>query len=451
MKIGFIGLGKLGAPIAACLAQAHDVVGYDLNEEWMDRARSLPEAGDTRNGLSMESLCHKATWLAAESIQQLCDEAPKAVFVCVQTPHDEMYEGITPLPSTRRDFDYSYLTACIEELALHIPPHVPVVVISTVLPGTMRREVIPLLPHNPLVYSPSFCAMGTVVDDWLRPEGILVGLDVHPEIDDIDLEQASLLLDIMSLAGVNASNGIKAMSIESAELAKVAYNTFISTKLAVINVLGELCDRVPYADIDEVSEWLEAANRRVASPAYMRAGMGDGGACHPRDNIAMSWLARKLGLHYDIFEASMLARQNHAIWLARELWVLSREARMPVAIVGINYKPGSPLRDGSHAMLVASVLDMMAQDDEEKVKAGVIQEEDAVKIAGVGATGQVSYEAFQAMVDATDPMIYLIGQPEAWMQSVEWKPGSIILDPWRIVRDQLDVRVISLGSRWRGA
>ena len=83
-------------------------------------------------------------------------------------------------------------------------------------------------------------------------------------------------------------------NIENAELIKVIYNTFISTKISFINSVMETCHSLPNTNVDEVSKALSLCTDRIISTKYMFGGMGDGGGCHPRDNIALSWFSKKI-------------------------------------------------------------------------------------------------------------------------------------------------------------
>jgi UDPglucose 6-dehydrogenase len=150
---------------------------------------------------------------------------------------------------------------------------------------------------------------------------------------------------------------VRRMSVASAELTKVAYNTFISTKIAVANALMEICHKTPGANVDDVTDALRAATKRVASGAYMTGGMGDGGGCHPRDNIALGWLARKLELSYDPFSAAMLAREAQSLWLVRVVFAEYLKAKAArIVVAGYAFKPGTNITAGSPALLFAAQL-----------------------------------------------------------------------------------------------
>jgi UDPglucose 6-dehydrogenase len=261
------------------------------------------------------------------------------VLVAVQTPHQPQYEGVTRLPDSRADFDYTHLRAAVQRVAAARL----VVVVSTVLPGTCERVLGDLVPKDRLLYNPSFIAMGTTIPDFRNPEFVLVGTDgVHP----------GPLRD-MYAAVHNAE--IFVTTIRTAELTKVAYNTFIGLKIVFANAMMELCEKTG-ADIDDLVDALSLAKRRIISPAYMRGGMGDGGGCHPRDNIALSWLAREVGLSYDLFEALMVARERQTEWIADLATAAVEATGGELTVLGKAYKPETNLTVGSPATLLANIL-----------------------------------------------------------------------------------------------
>lgn len=146
--------------------------------------------------------------------------------------------------------------------------------------------------------------------------------------------------------------------VENAEIIKVRYNTWISMKLVVVNEIMEMCHRTPNADCDQVTDALKmgmsvfkrnkktnnstsklrflfSGTDRLVSTAYMTGGLGDGGGCHPRDNIAMSYLCDKLDMHSNLADDIMKAREQQAEFLnnlIREQHVAHKE--LPVVILG---------------------------------------------------------------------------------------------------------------------
>jgi UDPglucose 6-dehydrogenase len=342
-------------------------------------------------------------------------ERADIIFVPIQTPHAPKYEGVTRIPDERVDFDYTYLKGGMKSLSDEIErqgKNKVVVIISTVLPGTIRNQIIPLLgKHTKLCYNPFFIAMGTTMNDFLNPEYILFGVD-----DDE--------------AALKAENFYKTLhdrpfyktNIESAELAKVAYNTFISTKISFVNVLMELCHKMPGANVDEVTNALKLANKRLISTSYLTGGMGDGGGCHPRDNIALSWLARKHDLSFDFFDSIMMQREKQSDWLA-ELIISELRPDDELYIMGKSFKPETNITTGSTSILLANIL----------------EERENIKV-----------NSFDPFIDEKEldfkVGVYFIGTKHPQFTTFNYPKGSIILDPWRYIPDIKGVKVIGIGS-----
>lgn len=331
MNVGWIGLGKLGLPIADEIAKTHDVYGYDIGERNPERVQMQ----DTKRALLD------------------CD----LIFVAVQTPHLPDFEGITRLPDDRSDFDYSYLTGAVRDLAAAGDKRPPLVIVSTVLPGTIEREILPLW-DGPVIYNPFFIAMGTEVSDFLDPEFVLLGASHRIPFELLEFYRSLL----------PRRTPILVTGYREAELAKMAYNTFIGMKIAFANTIGELSHRLGI-NSDSVIDVLRHGHRRIISDSYLTPGMGDGGGCHPRDNIALSWLARETGMSFDLFGAVMAQREAHTDWLASlvedrasaDVTSLGDSERKtvqiaPVTILGRAFKPGTPLETGSPALLLADLL-----------------------------------------------------------------------------------------------
>lgn len=280
MRIGIVGLGKLGMPVALALSlEGHDVMGNDIDPRRM-RKDSFPHREIGPNGEpSIEPLLRESS-LRFGSLDEVVAHA-EIVFVAVQTPHEPLYEGVTRLPEKRADFDYTFLKGAVADLSAAVERRGEdriVIVISTVLPGTMRREILPLVgEHVKLCYNPFFIAMGTTIRDFLHPEFVLFGVR-DPEAADKARELYATLHD----------RPLYETSIENAELIKVAYNTFITMKVCFANVLMEVSHKIEGCDVDEVSGALALATDRLLSPAYLRGGMGDGGGCFPPGEIVMT-------------------------------------------------------------------------------------------------------------------------------------------------------------------
>ena len=418
MRVGFLGLGKLGLPCALAIdMKGHDVMGYDIDPNVLQK-KHFPYKEEGPNGEpSIEPILQNSRLRFAKDVRELVRHS-EIIFVPIQTPHEDRYEGITRLPEERKDFIYRWLVAGLRDLAekiADIGEDRIVVVISTVLPGTMRKHIFPVLNKRVRIcYNPFFISMGNTMRDFLHPEIVLLG--VHDAMTAQRVEQ-------FYASVVDAP--VYRTSIENAEAIKVAYNTYISMKIVFANTWMEICHKIPGTDVDEVTGALALATRRIMSPMYLKGGMGDGGGCHPRDNIALSWLARELDLSYDFFEALMIARERQTEWLAElmEAYDPPGEARLLKVILGRSFKPETNITVGSPAMLLKNLLEERGHDVE-------------------------MYDPYvdpAAPVPAYPPSIFLIGTRHPGFVDFEFPERSIVIDPWRYVPQRPGVTVIGVG------
>ena len=320
-KVAFIGLGKLGLPCAEALCKkGFDVGGYDTDQS------------------IKSNLLH--TFLSMEG----AIKNRNIIFVAVPTPHEEGYDGRYPTSNKEvKDFNYDIVKNTLQDLNKILTPNQTVVLISTVLPGTIKRELASLLKNNVLLYNPYLIAMGTVEADMLNPEMIMIGSDQS----DISKTKVDELESLYNQACDNFPR-IEKGSFEEVECIKIFYNTFISNKLSLVNMIQDVAERIGNTNVDTVTEALAKSTQRITSSAYMKAGMGDGGACHPRDNIALRWLASKLDLGYDLFEGIMTAREKQAENMAKA--ILKNGSN--IYFTSDSYKPNTTLVDGSYSLLV---------------------------------------------------------------------------------------------------
>ena len=416
MNIGMIGLGKLGLPcLLAIESQSnHKIYGFDISSQTLESIKNR-KVSYWEKGVN--DLLEKSEIQLVDSIGDLVDKCD-IIFVAVQTPHDPLYEGRTPVPESRKDFDYSHLVNVAEELKIGLLKHEDsnplIVVISTVLPGTMRKVVIPVLESARkelrFAYNPYFIAMGTTVWDFLNPEFILIGSE-KPE----DGESLKTFYNFIEGSKI-------LMDIESAELTKVAYNTFIGFKIVFANTIAEIT-QVRGGDPDVITNALASANHRLMSSAYMRAGMGDGGGCHPRDQIAMSWLAKDANLSTDIFEYLAGARDAQTKKQAELIADISNQNNLPAAILGVTYKANSPLEIGSPARLLEVYLNKL------NVKPLILDH-------WVNPGTQMP----------TSPHVFFIGVMHDAYKELNLPKDSIVIDPWGFVEKvSSGVRVITPG------
>jgi UDPglucose 6-dehydrogenase len=364
MKIGFIGVGKLGKDVAEVMAEKYFVEGYDVKEV-------------TPSNFKM-----------VKTIEEVCKDKD-LIFIAVPTPHDPLYDGkqaTSHLPP--KDFDYTIVKNILSEVNNYTNKQQLVVLISTVLPGTTRREFIPLVQNYRFIYNPYLIAMGTVKHDMVNPEMVIIGTEDGSETTD-----AKILKDFYQTI-ITPWTRYEIGTWDDAEAIKIFYNTFISAKISIVNMIQDVAELNGNMNTDVVTGALERSTYRIMGPAYMKAGMGDGGSCHPRDNIALRYMAQRLGLGYDLFDAIMTSREVQARNIANRLIDLSIEYGLPVVIMGKSYKPGVEFVDGSYSLLIGSFIN------------------------------EVLYDQING------PAIYLLGHRNVFNQTI-FPKGSVVLDPWR--------------------
>jgi len=392
-KIAVIGCGKVGGPTADLLEKnGHEVTRFDI--------------------------AFNTGWTLEQSLKDR-----DLIFIAVPTPHKNEYDGSAPsshLPS--RDFSYNSLNSSVRVCAAL--SNAPIAIISTVLPGTMRKIFDDL--KDRVIYNPYLISMGAVTEDLQDPEMVILGSH------DGKKSLATKMLKNIYQGMTNYKPFVYNISTwEEAESIKIFYNTFISAKLGIVNMIQDVAMKIGNMNVDVVTDALTNSTKRIISKKYMTAGMGDGGPCHPRDNIALRWMAEELDLGYDLFNAVMTAREQQANNMAKYLVKLSRERNVPIYINGKAFKPGISLTDGSYSLLVAHYV---AQQGESVRWIDPLTEEyNPPRVWGVillAHNAAVTY-----------------GKDAKLAVYAEIIEGSIVVDPWRTyTTDVKGVEVIHYGN-----
>lgn len=387
-NVSMIGLGKLGLACAEVMSSHYSVSGYDI----------YPRNSDKVN--------------VTETLKEAV-EGQDIIFVAVQTPHDPAYDGsqpITHLPN--KDFDYSIVTDVLADINQYTTPDQLVVLISTVLPGTTRRQLRSNITNARFIYNPYLIAMGSVEWDMVNPEMVIIGTEDGSLTGD-----AELLKQFYSpLMQNNPRYAIGTW--DEAEAIKIFYNTFISAKIGLVNMIQDVAIKNGNMNVDVVTEALMNSTIRIVSGKYMKAGMGDAGPCHPRDNIALRYLAQQLDLGYDIFDTIMHAREKQAENMAKFLVDLQKEHHIPIVIHGKAYKPNINMVDGSYSILIGHYL--------EKQNANFKYADPLT-----GDTVDDNTSAIVLLAHNSNVTYGYTGIEES--QKLYFNPGSqsVIVDPWR--------------------
>ena len=406
MNIGFIGLGKLGLDCAEVFAERYTVRGYDI----------YPRYSDTVEVCAIDEVVKKSDW----------------IFIAVPTPHAEGYDGSVPSSHMEpRDFGHDAVKDAIKQINEHADTPKRVVLISTVLPGTTRRHFATLLDkRHQFLYNPYLIAMGSVKWDMANPEMVMIGTETG---------DASEMRDLIDLYRPLMKNNPRYVTgtWDECEAIKIFYNTFISAKVGMVNMIQDFALKIGNINVDVVTDALAQSTMRIMGPKYMTAGMGDAGACHPRDNIALRWLAEEYDIGYDLFDTIMHAREIQAKNLAHFLVDQAKQKNLPIVIHGKAYKPDVPYCIGSYSTLigyyineagfVVNYLDPLADDDTnviQSVKGPCVLLMAHNRQITYGYTGDVRDDTFYAPIEA----------------------GSVIVDPWRKLNDMAGYEIIHYGN-----
>ena len=344
MKISVIGLGKLGAPLAAVFAsKGFPVIGTDLNPAFVNAINAGRAPVDEPN--LQELISDNRERLQATVDASAAVAATDVTFVIVPTPSD-------PDGRFTNRFILDAMQMVGEGLRRRTAYHV-VVITSTVMPGSTGGEIRAALELHSgrrvgdglgLCYNPEFIALGTVVRDMLSPDMILIG--------ESDARAGDMLQRIYERS-CDSRPVMRRMNFVNAELTKIAVNTYVTTKISYANMLADICDRLPGADVDAVTQAVGSDSRVGAK--YLRGAIGYGGPCFPRDNVAFASLARSLGARADLAEATDTMNRYQ---VERVLGAV--QARLPaggtVGVLGLSYKPDTAVVEESQGLMLASRL-----------------------------------------------------------------------------------------------
>lgn len=404
MEIGFIGIGKLGMDAAEVMATKHNVSGYDVAKRTSDTVTVVSTIEEVVKGKDI-------------------------VFIAVPTPHDKKYDGSIPCAHLEpKDFGYDIVKQCITEANKYMTKDQLLVLISTVLPGTTRREFVPLITNTRFIYNPYLIAMGSVKWDMVNPEMLMIGTE-----DGSTTGDAKLLTDFYETIMENNPRTVVG-TWDECECIKVFYNTFISTKIGLVNMIQDVAEKQGNINVDVVTDALAKSTMRIMGPKYMTAGMGDAGGCHPRDNIALRYMAQSLGLGYDLFDSIMSAREIQAKNIADRLVKEAKMHHLGIWIHGKAFKPNVSYIDGSYSTLIGYYVEQ--QGFRVDYVDPLTEENNPTHVHGIvllAHCAEITYD--YAGIDKKQQLYCTI------------QSHSIVVDPWRrYTTDDPTIKVIHYGN-----
>ncbi len=345
MKLSVIGLGHVGLVSAAAFARwGHEVVGYDIDTSRIQHLRrgevpfyepGLQELFDEADGAGRFTV-----------VDDLGDTlaGTDVAFVCVGTP---------PLPGGGPDLSY------VEQVGSAVAEHAIgdiVLVEKSTVPANTGRRLEHVIAREQQRYgsehridvasNPEFLREGNAVEDTLHPDRIVYGTSSDRARD--------ALREVYRVVVAEDGCPVVETEVATAELIKHASNAFLATRISFMNAVAQICDRVG-ADVDVIAHGMGLDNR--IGPAFLRAGIGYGGSCFPKDVDAFAHLAREVGYEFDLLEnvrAINIGQRDLVLRkLESELWHLAGKS---VAILGAAFKPGTDDLRESPAIALAEEL-----------------------------------------------------------------------------------------------
>jgi len=429
--ISVVGLGKLGLCSAACFAKAgFKVIGVDIEEERIKKINmGISPISETGLFELLKAVKHN---LHATTDYNEAVKGSDVTFIVVATP--SLADGT---------FSNEHLEKALQALGEALRSkqgyHL-VVVTSTVMPNTVDTVARFILEKASgkkcprdfgVAYNPEFIALGSVIHDFLNPDFLLIGSMS---------EKDSKTLEGIYRKTCENSPRFAHMSPVNAEITKIALNCYVTTKITFANSLSAICDKVKGSNAYVISSAL-GLDSRIGS-RYIRPGLGYGGPCFPRDNVAFAAFARRVDAKAKL--AEMVDEVNRdqvyrVVAKVHELCEGKKRQKVSVSVLGLSYKQNTPIVEDSQALGIAlslanegyrvSVYDPQAMENARAVLGNTVRycedKDDCVKSADVAVIA-VPWEEFKKI------------------NLKNTRRKLVILDCWRVL-DKTDERVKYLG------
>ena len=357
MEITVIGLGKLGLPLAALFANSgHNVRGFDSSHGLRESLNT--ESFQFNEPQLIELLTSsKSNLKICESIEDAV-QGSEAVFIIVPTPS---------LPSGH--FSNEHVLSVIKSMGpalIKTKNKIVIDIVSTVMPGSCAGLIWDALEKSSnmkigekvgLCYNPEFIALGSVIKDMQYPDMHLLG-ESHSWAGDI-IENALTSV-------VKKQVPCQRMTLTEAELVKIAINNFVTMKISYANSLYQAAEKIKGIDIDRVTNAI-GLDSRIGNK-YLKGAAPYGGPCFPRDTRALAALYRELEISQALPVATEQVNNSHVEFIKNYVVRNIRESKK-VGVVGISYKPGTPVIEESPGVAIVNALldqglDVTTWDDE---------------------------------------------------------------------------------------
>ncbi len=412
-KASVCGLGKLGACIAATLAQrGFEVVGIDIDAE---KVRKI-NAGEP----PVEEPLLAETIKAGKGRLRATQDYAEAVGTDVTF-------FIPPSPSLPDgSFSNEFLLRAMQPVAASVKAkgkkgHL-FVCSSTTTPGAMDTVLIPMLEREiggvcgkdfGVCYNPEFIALGNVVKGLLEPDLVLIG--------ESDPQSGAALEEMYKKYNTNKPR-IARMSIISAELTKISVNSFVTMKISFTNQLRMIAERFPKADIHTVLEAI--GNDSRIGLKYLRAGLSFGGPCFPRDNRLLAFTAKQMGVEAPLAEATDRVNQRTNLDLYEKVSEIAGKDGV-VAVLGLSYKPDTYITEESAGLFLAQHLKRNGHK--------VVVHDYGAKPSNAPSLHEFDHLEDPSLLEKRDDIkVVVVCCPWPQYRSVKFSPKTKVISPWKI-------------------
>jgi UDPglucose 6-dehydrogenase len=418
-KISFIGLGKLGLPLATCMAKnGRNIIGLDVNNKVVE---SLNKVKAPFYETDLQKNIELAKENAVYSLDYDLVTDTDATIILVNTP------------SNKKDGSFSnlYIEQALTEVCKRIKDKSSYhlfVISSTVMPGSIQDSFIPLIEsitdwkinnQYGLCYIPDFVALGTIIKDFENPEFVVLGQS--------DEKAGSKALEIYSKVFVN-NPPVKRMSLIEAEIAKISLNAYICTKISFSNFLTRVCEKFDNVNVDNITESI-GIDKRI-SPHYFKGGLSFGGTCFPRDTWAFMKMSEKLGMKAHHIEAAERLNQEQDRHLLDKVIkiVLDNNLSNEISILGLGFKNNTPvINESASIKLIEKLLNM-------NYKIHVYDPvEEAVENTKQIFSNKINYHSTPKNCVGSSKLCVIINSNKEYKDLTNWVKDGYIIDCWRSI------------------
>lgn len=418
-EVSFIGLGKLGLPLATCMAKnGIKIKALDINKKVIEDLNNVKAPFyETDLQRNIELAKENAVYSLNYDIVSTTD----TTVILVNTP------------SNKKDGSFSnlYIEQAITETCKRLVnknTYHLFVISSTVMPGSIQDSFIPLIENNTnwklnkeygLCYIPDFVALGTIIKDFENPELVVLG-----QSDDKAGDKA---LEIYSKVFVN-NPPIKRMSLIEAEIAKISLNAYICQKISFSNFLTRVCEKFDNVNVDNITEAI-GIDKRI-SPHYFKGGLSFGGTCFPRDTWAFMKMSDKLGMKaYHLEAAERINQEQDRHLLDKVLKViLDNNLSNEISILGLGFKNNTPvINESASIKLIEKLLDM-------NYKIHVYDPvEEAVENTNLVFSNKIKYYKTPEECVNNSKLCIVINFNKQYKDLTNWVKDGYIIDCWRSI------------------